>query len=248
VGDPQFVVRRIRMDRAHRILLLLDDDIFNCEGAMGLIENKPALASRIIVHISDLQFLHVLQSDDVTLPCIAFSRYQMAAAYLVKEYLIKQFNSTHYRDTVVLIGFGRFGQSLLAELEQSVADAFSKVAIIDIDARRNALISDNEIGGEKDCERYIIEGDIGHPEVWDQFFNEVDITDEEPVFVLSTGSDEKNIGSAIRLRRRYKDALIISRSLQPSVFARKVCKEHNIVSINMTELMEEAIPREWDLN
>ena len=248
IGDPQFLVRRLRMDRAHRILLLLDDDIANCVGATDLIENSPALVNRIILHIADLQFLHVLQTTDVALPYTSFNSYQMAAAHLARQYLIKQFNSTHYKDTLVLVGFGRFGQSILAELEQKASDAFSTVAIIDIDARRNALISDEATGKDKVYERYIIEGDIGHPEVWDQLFKDVVVADQEPVFILSTGSDEKNIGSAIRLRQRYKDALIISRSLQPSMFASKICKEHNIVSINMTELMEESIPQQWYLD
>ena len=146
VGDPQFLMRRTRMDKARRILLLMDNDIFNCEGATALIENSPELASRIIFHVADLQFLRVLQNTDVALRCTSFNSYQMAAAYLAREYLIKQFNSTHYRDTVVLVGFGRFGQSILEELEQHAADAFSKVVIIDIDAKRNTLISDEEIG------------------------------------------------------------------------------------------------------
>ena len=93
--------------------------------------------------------------------------------------------------------------------------------------------------------RHTIDGNINDPDVWTNLFKEVVIVKEAPVFILSTGSDRDNMGAAIWLRRRYKDALIISRSLQASAFARDVCNQHDIVSINLAELMEEAIPRRW---
>jgi Trk K+ transport system NAD-binding subunit len=247
-GNHRYLMRRLRLDRAYRILLLSDDDIVNCEAATTITNNSPALASRIVFHVADLRLLRVLQNSGVMKRCTSFNSYQMAASYLAKDQLIKRFNSTQYRDTVVLAGFGRFGQSVLEELEQHAAGAFSTVAIIDTNARRNTLIADEQAGEDKDYLRYIIEGDIDDPAVWRQLFKEVIIVNEEPVFILATGQDEQNIRAAIWLRQQYKDALIISRSLWPSAFATEVCKEHDIVNINMTELMEEGIPRQWYLD
>lgn len=245
MGDPKFFMQSLRTHRAHRILLLMDDDIKNCEAATRLIEARPELASRIIFHVSDLSFLRMLQQTNISQQCIAFNSYQMAARHIAREMLVKQFNTTVYRDTVVLAGFGRFGQSILEELEQHCGGEFSTVAILDVDAKRNALVSDQEIGREKGYVRHIIEGNIDHPDVWSQLFKEVVIVDESPVFIMSTGNDQRNMGAAIWLRKRYKDALIISLSVNASAFAREVGKEHNIISINTTELMEAAIPREW---
>ena len=245
VGDHSYLMRRLRMDKAHKILLLLDDDLSNCDAASNIAANNPALASKIIFHIADLRLLSIFKDTSVVQQCTAFNSYQMSAAYLAEQQLIQRFRSTPYRDTVVLAGFGNFGRSILEELELHASGAFSTVAILDLDAKRNTLIADEKINREIDYQRYAIEGDIDNPEVWAQLFKTVNVADEEPIFILSTDNDEKNIRAAIWLRQQYKQALIISRSMWPSTFTTKVYEQHDIVSINMTELMEEAIPRHW---
>lgn len=247
-GDHRFLMRRLRMDRAYKILLLTEDDLVNCEAATNIIATNPALASKVIFHVADLRMLRILQDTNIAKKCTSFNAYQMAATQLAREMLIKRFNSTQYNDTVVFAGFGRFGQSILEELEQHAAGAFCTVAIIDNDAKRNTLIADEQIGKDKDYIRHVIEGDIDDPGVWNRLFKAVITVGEEPVFILSTGSDEQNLRAAIWLRQQFKDALIISRTLWSSAFATEVCKEHNIYSVNRTELMEEAIPRQWYLD
>jgi hypothetical protein len=39
--------------------------------------------------------------------------------------------------------------------------------------------------------------------------------------------------------------LIISRTLAPSYFAKGVCDEHDVVSVNTAELVEVSIPHAW---
>ena len=48
--------------------------------------------------------------------------------------MVPQFHETHARDVVVLAGFGRFGQTILEELQHSAIDEMDTVAIIDRDA------------------------------------------------------------------------------------------------------------------
>lgn len=233
------------MHKAHRLLLLSESDYINADVASILLETHPDLGSKIVLHISNLRLLRVLHDSPLIRQCTSFNGFQMCASHLCETWLIRRFNATHYRDTVVFAGFGRFGQSILEELELHAAEAFSRVAIIDLAAERRALIADEQVDGKRDYIRYTFQGDIDDPEIWSQLFKEVVILDEEPVFILGTGNDEKNIRSAIWLRQQFANALIISRTHSPSSFARVVSRQYNIVCVSMAELIEKSIPASW---
>lgn len=236
---------RYPLHTAHRFLMLSENDAINFELASFLLEHHPQLASRIVFHVSDLRFLRVMRDSHVVQQCQTFNQYELAATQLAREWLIRRFNETEHRDTVVLAGFGRFGQSILEQLERHASDAFSRVAIIDLQAEQRALIADEHVAVERRYSRHTYEGDIDDPEIWLRLFEEVVISDQEPVFVITTGDDQTNLRCAIWLRQRFSNALIVSRTLAPSYFARGVCKEHDIVSVNTAELVQSSIPHAW---
>ena len=238
-------LRRYPLHTADRFLLLSEKDAINFELASFLLEKHPELGPRIVYHVANLRFLRVMRETRVVQQCNTFNQYELAATQLAREWLIKRFNTTEHRDTVVLAGFGRFGQSILEQLERHAADAFSRVAIIDLKAEQRALIADEQVETERQYSRHTYEGDIDDPEIWQRLFKEVVIREEEPVFVITTGDDQTNLRCAIWLRQQFKNALIISRTLAPSYFARGVCSEHNIVSVNTAELVEASIPHAW---
>jgi Trk K+ transport system NAD-binding subunit len=238
-------LRRYPLHTAYRFLLLSEKDAINFELASFLLEHHPQLASKIVYHVSDLRFLRVMRDAQVVQQCNTFNQYELAATQLAREWLIKRFNSTEHRDTVVLAGFGRFGQSILEQLERHASDAFNRVAIIDLKAEQRTLIADEQVETERHYSRHTYEGDIDDPEIWQRLFKEVVIREEEPVFVITTGDDQTNLRCAIWLRQQFKNALIISRTLAPSYFAKGVCSEHNIVSVNTAELVEASIPHAW---
>ena len=158
---------------------------------------------------------------------------------------MQRFDATAHRDTVVLVGLGRFGQSILEQLEKYASGAFSRVAIIDQFAEQRALIADEQVETERAYSRHTYEGDVNDPEIWNRLFKELVIGEEEPVFVITTGDDQTNLRSAIWLRKRFHNALIIARTLTPSYFAQGVCDEHDIVSVNTAQLVETSIPHAW---
>ena len=158
---------------------------------------------------------------------------------------MRKFKTTAYRDTVVLAGFGRFGQSILEQLERHAAGEFSRVAIIDQDAEQRALISDEQVVTERTYSRHTYEGDIDDPEVWQRFFSDFVTGGEEPFYVIATGDDQTNLRCAIWLRKQFPNALIICRTLAPSCFAKGVCEQHDVISVNTAELVEASIPHAW---
>ncbi len=244
-GDQMHRLRRYPLHEAHRFLLLSENDQINFEVASILLDQDPALGPKIVYHISNLRFLRVLKDTRVVRQCTTFNEYELAATQLARKQLMQRFNDTEHRDTVVLAGFGRFGQSILEQLERHASGAFSHVAIIDLDAEQQALIADEQIVGEREYKRHTYEGDIDDPEVWQRLFSDVVTGKEEPVFLITTGDDDTNLRCAIWLRSKFPNALIISRTLAPSYFARGVCEEHNVVSVNTAELVQASIPHAW---
>ncbi|MEE4144830.1 MAG: NAD-binding protein, partial [Halieaceae bacterium] len=244
-GVQMHRLRRFPLHKAHKFLLLSENDQINFEVASILLDQDPELGPKIVYHVSNLRFLRVLKDARVVRECTTFNEYELAATQLARKQLMRRFNDTQHRDTVVLAGFGRFGQSILEQLERHASGAFSRVAIIDRDAEQQALIADEQVLGAREYTRHTYEGDIDDPEVWQRLFSDVVTTDEEPVFVITTGDDETNLRCAIWLRSKFRNALIISRTLAPSYFARGVCEEHDVVSVNTAELVQASIPHAW---
>jgi Trk K+ transport system NAD-binding subunit len=244
-GDQMHRMRHYPLHKASKFLLLSEKDEINFEVASILLDSDPELGPKIVYHVSNLRFLRVLADSRVVMQCTTFNQYELAATQLAREQLMRRFNDTEYRDTVVLAGFGRFGQSILEQLERHASGAFSRVAIIDLNAEQQALIADEQVVTERQYSRHVYKGDINDPEVWQRLFSDVVTGKEEPVFVVTTGDDQTNLRCAIWLRKQFPNALIISRTLRPSSFAKGVCEQHDVVSVNTAELVEASIPHAW---
>lgn len=238
-------LRLYPLHKASKFLLLSEDDDINFELASTLLDHDPELGAKIVYHVSNLRFLRVLADSRVVKLCTTFNQFEMAATQLARETLIRRFRETTYTDTVVLAGFGQFGKSILEQLERHASGEFNRVAIIDLAAEQQALIADEEMVTERQYSRNIYKGDIDDPEVWQRLFSEVVIGDQEPVFVITTGDNKTNLRCAIWLRKRFQNALIISRTPAPSCFAKEICDQHDVVSVNTAELVQASIPHVW---
>jgi len=246
VSGPQYHrLKRFPLHKAQKFLLLSEKDEINFEVASLLLEHDPSLGPKIVYHVSNLRFLRVLKDTRVARECTTFNQFELAATQLARKQMMQRFNETAHRDTVVLAGFGRFGQSILEQLERNASGAFNHVAIIDREAKQQALIADEHGVTKREYTRHTYEGDIDDPEVWQRLFSDVLTNDEEPVFVITTGDDQTNLRCAIWLRSKFSNALIISRTMAPSYFAKGVCDEHDVVSVNTAELVQASIPHAW---
>lgn len=244
-GNQMHRMRRYSLHKASKFLLLSERDEINFEVASILLDVDPQLGSKIIYHVSNLRFLRVLADSRVVKLCTTFNQYELAATQLAREQLTQRFRATPYRDTVVLAGFGRFGQSLLEQLERHAEGAFNRVAIIDLNAEQQVLIADEQLVSQPEYTRHTYEGDINDPQVWQQLIREAMVGKEEPVFVITTGDDQSNLRCAIWLRKKFPDALIIARTLAPSAFAKGICDQHDVISVNTAELVQVSIPHAW---
>jgi len=244
LGHPYFL-DQLRMQYARRIFLLEDNSLRSYEAAAGLLSRIPDIGERVVIHCASLRFMRSMANTPVANRCEIFNTYHLAASGLVRNHMLQQFRETRSKDVVVLAGFGRFGQTVLEEMQRSALGELDTVVIIDRDAHRRVLVADEQMSFSGAYRRELFEGDIAHPEVWDNVQQSVDISGDNTVFVLGTGREEENLRMGLWLRQKHPGAMVIARTTKESLFANEVGAEHNILTVSITQLVEEHLPDAW---
>jgi hypothetical protein len=240
-----FMLQKLRLHRARRVMLLGDDDFVAFEAASKILRLYPKLTSQIVLHGGSLRFLRAMQSTQIANQLTLFNSYNLAAKGLVNSALIDHFNKTNYQDTVVIAGFGLFGQTILEELQMNAGDEIDLVAIVDKQAHRRVQIVDEQQKSGAFYERKIYQGDTTHPDVWRKLTGDIDLSRGEPVVIMGTGDSANNLRTALWIKQKYNNALIFVRTNDTSEFAQAVGKEHGVHCISITRLVEDNIPLEW---
>ncbi len=240
----RFLQHELRLHETLQLVFLGDNDFQAYEAASKVLNEFPALGSRIILHCHNLRFMRSMQDTSVARLCTTFNSYHLAAQALVRNELLSQFQRTEQRDLVIIAGFGRFGQTIMEELE-AVADEIEKVFIIDIDADRRMLVAEEQQRLQGTYERIVLQGDISHPEVWRRLTDQADLSRAHPTILLGTGRAEDNLRTALWLKRKYPNALVFARTNDTSRLAEEVGAEHDIEAFSIRQLVEDSIPTTW---
>jgi len=246
-GDAthDFMLQKLRLHQARRVMLLGDDDFVAFEAASKILRLYPKLTSQIVLHGRSLRFLRAMQSTQIANQVTLFNSYNLAAKGLVNSALIDHFNKTNHQDTVVIAGFGLFGQTILEELQMNAGDEIDLVAIVDKEAHRRVQIVDEQQKSGVFYERMIYQGDTTHPDVWRKLTSDIDLSRGEPVVIMGTGDSANNLRTALWIKQKYNNALIFVRTNDTSEFAQAVGKDHGVHCISITRLVEDNIPLEW---
>lgn len=239
------VLARLGLDHARRIMLLTDDDFTNLDAATRILAQAPHLGPDVVVHVSDLRFLHSMAGTRLAQRCQIFNGHQIAAAHLVQTSVVDHFRRTEPRDVVILAGFGRFGETVLGELQSRAAGSFDHVVIIDVDAKRRAMVFDEQVGFANDYRRDILAGDLRDPALWRQVAETIENGCAEPVFVIGSGVDRTNLRTALWLAGKYPRSLVMARSEARWSFAEEVSREAGIHTFSVAELVTQSMPMEW---
>ncbi|MCX4243120.1 NAD-binding protein [Paraliomyxa miuraensis] len=239
------ILRRLGIERARRVLLLTDDDFTNLDAATQILAEAPHMGPDVVVHVSDLRFLHSMAGTRLARRCQIFNGHQIAASHLVQTSVLDHFRRTTPRDLVILAGFGRFGETVLEELQRGAAGSFDHVVIIDSDAERRALVFEEEVGFTGEYRRDIVSGDLRDPSLWKTLAEEVSLARKEPVFLLGSGVDRTNLRTAMWLAQKYPRGFVMARSEARWTFAEEVSREAGIHTFSVAELVTQSMPTEW---
>lgn len=239
------LLARLRVSRAARVLLLGEDDFLNLEAAERILARCPDVAPQTVVHVSDLRFLRALEPTVLARRCAIFNGLQIAASHLVHAHVLEHFERTDACDVVVLAGFGRFGQSVLDELQRRAKGAFDRVVIVDLEASRRCSIFAEQVGFQPGYCREVIDGDIRDPAVWSAVERLFDRAQSEPVVVVGSGIGRTNLRIAMSVAGRMPRAQVIARSERKWVFAEAMCEEAGVHSVSVAQLVAESLPKGW---
>lgn len=236
---------RLRLEHAARILLFTDDDFINLDAAARISSLAPEAAEHVIVHVSDLHLMRSVAATRLAQRCQVFNGHQIAAAHLVNAHLAVHFKRTIRRDLVVLAGFGRFGQSVLGELQKRAPAAFDRVVVVDLDGSQRAAIFAEQVGFSGDYRREIVDGDIQDPTIWAEVERRIDLSEVAPVFIVGSGLDRIDLRIAMSLVQRYPQALVIARSDRQWSFTETFSRESGIHVFSVAKLVTESMPDAW---
>jgi len=238
-------LRELRLDTAHRVVLLTGDDFANLDAAAKVLRLAPGMAGRIVVHVSDLRVVRETKGSSIARACEIFNGHEFAAIHLVQEHLMARFESTPYRDLIVLAGFGRFGQTVLHQLQKHALGSFGRVVIIDENASSHVIAFEEEPGFSEDYDRLLIEGNLKDPAIWRRIGKIVEAHGDAPIVILGSGDDGTNLHAALRVRRQHPDAYVITRSFRSSPFTEEVAREAGAQAFNLAGLIGDGMPERW---
>ncbi|MEM7136455.1 MAG: NAD-binding protein [Myxococcota bacterium] len=241
-------LQTLSIQRARGLALLTGDDLVNLEAAWAALALAPGLP--IVTHIDDMAMkreMDTLMGDSDGQRIRAFNMHHIAADRLYAHHLSHRFRETEGRDVVVLVGFGRFGQTMLEHLRREASDELERVVIIDPNAK-HAMATFNMQTKRATFPISVIEGDAQDPAIWDQLDDLLADVPHPPVFILGTNSDTFNLRGAMLLRKRGRRIEIFVRCFRESGFTTQLASHYRFHIMALEKMMQEAIEeqqRKW---
>jgi len=227
------------LDRAKGIALMTQNDLVNLEAAWDLTEERPDLPA--VVHVSNIGTLRKVEGLASPKGFYFFNSHRLAAATLFEEVLSERFASTEELDVVVIGGFGRFGQTIVEQLQESSPGEIRKVLLVDQDALRKAEVFADEVGFGPEIEWEGIGADLSDPRTWKGIEESMKEFEGVLSFVLGTDDDALNLRMGLSLRERHPDATIIVRCFHRSRFNRDLAKTRSLTLVSIEDLVRGAI-------
>jgi hypothetical protein len=206
--------QRVNIDEASLVLLLTDDDVGNLEAGLFLDDAFDIEAGQIIVHLSDIALKRdVENARDVSKQFTIFNAHEIAAEHLLDDKIGSFFEKTDYSDEVILAGFGRFGQSMLEQLDRKMPGEFDSVVVMDPKASFQHRVFDEQVELNGDYRLHTIDGDMRDPDNWDEAMAYLTGETKEPVIVLGADDDAVNLQVALWLQRGDAEASLYVRTM-----------------------------------
>lgn len=235
----------LRLQFAKKVCIFQDADFDAFDSATLILQKWPELEGKIIVQSGDLRFVRSLKNSDLSRRCVLFNSYNLAASVLVSSALITHFKESPETDLVVIAGYGRFGQSMLALLHEKASSSVRQVVIIDQDAETQVSIAKEEEQSIEDFVVTVITGDVTHPTVWSEVAVQANLSLGSPTIVLATGNAKANLNTAITLKNRYPNASLFTRTQEPNLFVDQVARDEGLNAFSIDSLVENGLPQRW---
>ena len=229
----------LRLQHATGVALMTGDDLVNLEAAAKIHQQQPSLP--VLAHVADLDLRRQLTA--LGGKAQTFNAHRLAARFLFDGWLESHLAATELKDTVVIAGFGRFGQTILEELqEHHAATEIREVVVVDHHATRR-LRDFRHTLGDHPLKCMALDGDIADPRTWDAVHERLSAAPvSPPFFLVGTDDDTLNLRVAMALRRREAaESRIVVRCFQATAFTESLSANFRIDILAIDMLIRDAI-------
>ena len=247
-GDVRFpeTLDAACLDKAYRVIFFTDDDLVNLESAWSTLTRQPGLP--VAAHVTDLALLRPVnrlirnqrhKTDSSPTPLV-FSTHRIGALHLYEQHLHPYFESTGYRDVVVIAGFGHYSQTILELLCAMAAEELHQILIVDPAAARllRQLRSDVDFGQVNIA---TVDGELDDPGTWLQVNEQLADQTATPLFLLNSADETANFKAAMLLRAQTLESKIFVNCFHHSTFAESLSSELTTEIVATEKLLSEAL-------
>jgi len=198
-----------------------------------------------VAHVSKLGFMREALESGVIRDAEIFNGHEFAASNLVENHLAGRFRDTPESDLVVLLGFGRFGQTVLRQLQEREEESFDDVVIVDERASAMARLFREYPGFSDRYVHSVHDGDMLSPEIWAEIDARIEASGSAPVFIVGSWDDGINLQAALMARRRHPEAYVILRSFRFSPFTEEIARDASVEAFHLGGLIARGMPERW---
>jgi voltage-gated potassium channel Kch len=219
----------LAIEHARGVALLTEDDLLNLDVAFRLAKEHPEIP--ILAHVSDISLQRAaadVEAHGARGRLHVFNGHRVTAEHLFSNHLREYFEATHSKDTVVLAGFGRFGQTIFELLQQEASGEIDRLLIADRAAALAWRTFESEVSCDTRSVPITIDGDLTDPQTWQRI-------------VIGSDSDSANLQSALAVRRWWPSCKTFVRFQNHSEFAEALAQRHRFVVLGVDTMLVRAL-------
>ena len=239
------VLKGLALGRAHRAVVISDDDLLNLECAWAIQGENPALP--VAAHVADLSLLRPVnrmararRGDSGARGPSVFSTHRIAALQLYDEQMSAHFERTGVRDDVVIAGFGRLGQTVLELLLARAEDQVARVLVVGRDATREfrRFAADVDTGG---LEIITIDGALDDPGTWESVAGSLGNGEGASLALLAHANVLDNLRAAMMLRVRLPEMRTFVRCFRRTTFTDALAGQLSMEVLALEDMLRDAL-------
>ncbi len=244
------VLNALALDRAHRAVVIGDDDLLNLECAWAVHDISPALP--VAAHVADLALLRPVnrmararrEGGGARGPSV-FSTHRIAALQLYDEHLGSHFEHTGVRDDVVIAGFGRLGQTFLELLLARAEEEVARVLVVEPGASRalRQFAADVDTGG---IQVLAIDGALDDPGTWEQVASTLASGQGASRALFARADSLLNLRAAMLLRGRLPATRGFVRCFHRTAFAVALAQQLDMELFALEDMLRDALRDHYD--
>lgn len=231
------------LDLAHRIVVAATDDLDNLGVAWELAQTYPGRS--IDVHVGQLGLREAADALEAHEAITVFNAYAITAEAVYASVLRPHLAATPQRDVVAILGFGRFGQTVLRRLNERSAEEVAQILLVDRNAERKVRQYREHSSKALEITSRAVDADLRDPAAWDVVTGALRDVGVQPIVLVATDDDTTNLQAAVGLRQRLPNARVFVRWASESPFLRAVELQHDVEGLAVEDALRDALVQHY---